>query len=1140
MANKIVSLLLQVKNKLSPGTKEATADLEKLENRSRSLERELNRLENAKKAAEGLDAARKAALDAEKAFDKAQLEVEELKIALKSEKTPELAVALVKARDSARDAKKEWRESAKNVTQLEKAVQSAGGDLNNLGETQKRLNTEITKTSGAVKYNKQQLDKSRGSLEETAKSSEKVGNSFKNLVAKAAALVGIVAIVNRVRAAMTSLATSVWETGNQFEQFEKRLNATEFGYIEEFIRTAPLGLDDVADAFLRLKNFGMDPMDGTLQALVDKNAQLGGSMEDLNGIILQLGQGWTKQKLQSQDIIAIMERGIPVWDLLSDALGKTAGEVQDMVSAGQIGRREIKLLIDAMGDSAVGAAADQMDSMTGAVAMLQSQFTVFYKEIADAGVWEYIKGQLAELTSYIDEMARNGQLKEFAKNISDGFIAAAEATRSFVTTIYDLRGVLGLVAKAWLGLKIASWAGQLSNAGKGFVGLAGSAAAATTAMKALATAMKATVALAIVQGVWEITTAYKDLKIAVAELDKTKAAEAQSSAELANRYKEISEATGVTVKNMKDLDAAIDSGSIVIDELTNQYLSAEQATKLFAQRQQELQQEVGKASVDAERLSGSYRQVSESLKEAVEDNSKLASVLKKELLTSLNAGVEGIGGFALALKSAEQQGSLTAEQISTELKASIASLSDEEQARFGKLIEQAMKQVASGADSAGLRVKDLQGMLDSLNTSRVESALKKLGVTSQAEFAKMAAASKEAFEVIQQSGAPLEDQRKAFLAYAKTAIEANKDVADAQRANVVEQLRVVAASLGMSDQLRELIGLQQELGDQGVTSGEQIRRGAESGADGMNELSDATEQATGRTQGLGMALANLLNGARDDLLQLSEATAALFDSKLGIESSGVLTETEALKAAIAGLKNEIGDMYLAAARPDFTGISSFISKVNQAHGTSKLAFQEQKLAAVQLIQEMNNAGNVTQGTINKASAALSQLNLLGQEDLGPLRSALDSANSKLQAMNDNAKSTLDSLQNQLDRLQDNQAAIQQRDYQHKRTQLVNAIEDARRIRNQNAAKQHTEALSLLEKVRNEQNKQLQKSQQEQRAQEQARRQSEQQAAKQTTAASKKVDISLNLNGKKTNLSAANQSEADALLRILEQAGMTTL
>src|SRR5690554_6687194 len=810
-------------------------------------------------------------------------------------------------------------------------------------------------------------------------------------------------------------------------------------------------------------------------------------------------------------MLGLIQEGIPAWDMLAEAMGKTVPELKKMAGAGQLGRKEIGLLIDTIGSSAEGAGTG-ITNLSHMVTKLQDRFTLFYKGIADAGVWEYLKTQITELTNYIDEMARNGQLKEFAKTISDGFIAAAEATKSFVTTIYDLRGVLGLVAKAWLYLKIASWAGQLSSAAKGFVGLAGSAGTATAAMKALATAMKATVALAIVQGVWEITTAYKDLKIAVAELDKTKAAEAESSAELANRYKEISEATGVTVKNMKQLDAAIASGSIVIDELTNQYLSAEQATKLFAQRQQELQQEIGKTEINADRLSGSYNQVSTALKEVIEDNSKLGGVLKNELLTSLNAGIEGIGGFALALKSAEQQGSLTAEQISTELKASIASLSDEEQTRFGGLIEQAMKQVANSSDSAGLRVKDLQGMLDSLNTSRVESALKKLGVTSQAEFAKMAAAAKEAFETIKQSDAPLEDQRQAFLAYAKTAIEANKNVTAAQRANVEEQLRVVAASLGMSDQLRELIGLQQQLGEQGEQSGEQVRRGAQGGADGMNELSDATEQATGRTQGLGSALANLLNGARDDLLQLSEATAALFDSKLGIESSGVLTETEALKAAIAGLKNEIGDMYLAAARPDFTGISSFISKVNQAHGTSKLAFQEQKLAAVQLIQEMNNAGNVTQGTINKASAALSQLNLLGQEDLGPLRSALDSANSKLQAMNDNAKSTLDSLQNELDRLQDNQAAIQQRDYQNKRTELVNAIEDARRMGNQEAIKQYTEALSVLEKVRKEQNKQLQKSQQEQRA----REQQQQQAAKQSTAASKKVDISLNLNGKKTN------------------------
>src|SRR5690554_4189233 len=426
------------------------------------------------------------------------------------------------------------------------------------------------------------------------------------------------------------------------------------------------------------------------------------------------------------------------------------------------------------------------------------------------------------------------------------------------------------------------------------------------------------------------------------------------------------------------------------------------------------------------------------------------------------------------------------------------------------------------------------------NTSRVEAAFKRLGITSQAEFAKMAAAAKEAFETIKQSGAPLEDQRQAFLAYAKTAIEANKNVTAAQRDNAIEQLKVIAISLGMIDQLEQLIGLQQQLGDQGEQTGEQIRRGVDSGTEGMENLSDATREAAGRTEGLGNALANLIAGSRNDLLELSEATAALFDQRMGFNTGGVVSDIEALRSAIASTRDELTNTYLVASKPDFTGISSFINKVGEAHKTSKLAFQEQKLEALRLTEAMSDAGNITQGTINRASGALNRLKLLGDEDLSTLRSALDSANSKLKAMDDSAKSTLDNLRNELDRLQDNQAAIQQRDYQNKRQELVDAIEDARRMGNQNAVKQYTEALSVLEKVRNEQNKQLQKSQQEQRAQEQARRQSEQQAAKQTTAASKKVDISLNLNGKKTNLSAADQSEADALLRILEQAGMTTL
>ena len=52
MANKIVSLLLQVKNAISPGVKEASDDLRDLNKRTTELESSLNKFDTALEAVE--------------------------------------------------------------------------------------------------------------------------------------------------------------------------------------------------------------------------------------------------------------------------------------------------------------------------------------------------------------------------------------------------------------------------------------------------------------------------------------------------------------------------------------------------------------------------------------------------------------------------------------------------------------------------------------------------------------------------------------------------------------------------------------------------------------------------------------------------------------------------------------------------------------------------------------------------------------------------------------------------------------------------------------------------------------------------------------------------------------------------------
>ncbi|MCW7551298.1 hypothetical protein NX722_01305 [Endozoicomonas gorgoniicola] len=100
----------------------------------------------------------------------------------------------------------------------------------------------------------------------------------------------------------------VLQTGEQFERLEVQMKAImgsiEEGdraieWIKEFTKNTPLELQQVADAFTALKNFGLDPMDGTLQAIVDQTSKLGGGMERLNGISLTQGGKHIKSIMQT-------------------------------------------------------------------------------------------------------------------------------------------------------------------------------------------------------------------------------------------------------------------------------------------------------------------------------------------------------------------------------------------------------------------------------------------------------------------------------------------------------------------------------------------------------------------------------------------------------------------------------------------------------------------------------------------------------------------------------------------------------------------------------------------------------------------------------------------------------------------------
>lgn len=253
--------------------------------------------------------------------------------------------------------------------------------------------------------------------------------------------------VSRLSTAIGSFPGDIIRTGATFENLTVQLTALEgsadgaeraLAWIKRFARDTPLSLEQVTKSYADLKNFGLDPTNGTLQALTDTMAMSGKGAEHMSGIILAVGQAWSKQKLQGEEILQLVERGVPVWDLLSKATGKSVGELNKLSSAGKLGRKEIQLLIDAMGKRAAGQAdkmAQTFDGLTGKISDTWQQFQLL---VADSGWFDFVKKNTEELGKAFDDFMNSDRAKRYASAISNFMVRTAQAIGRFGRSVWRM------------------------------------------------------------------------------------------------------------------------------------------------------------------------------------------------------------------------------------------------------------------------------------------------------------------------------------------------------------------------------------------------------------------------------------------------------------------------------------------------------------------------------------------------------------------------------------------------------------------------------------------------------------------------------------------------------------------------------
>jgi len=316
------------------------------------------------------------------------------------------------------------------------------------------------------------LEKVRAKTAETAQAqadaasrSGILGSAWTKLAAIGATLVGYLSITSAVTGIknLLGLADASEKTRIRLAALYGGAEAgnAAFAKLREISQANGTEFAATAEAATRLKSFGIDPLNGSLQALIDQNARLGGSQETLQGIILAVGQAWSKQKLQGEEILQLVERGVPVWDLLSKATGKNVQELQKLSEAGKLGRTEISALVQEIGRSAQGAAAQSLGTFGGLIVQLRDKWQQFLQSVADVGALDFAKQQLTGLIDEAKRLAADGTLTQWAKSTADGIKTVTGIITGGIKAAYDYSGAIIALSKAYATIKVSQLTAEL-------------------------------------------------------------------------------------------------------------------------------------------------------------------------------------------------------------------------------------------------------------------------------------------------------------------------------------------------------------------------------------------------------------------------------------------------------------------------------------------------------------------------------------------------------------------------------------------------------------------------------------------------------------------------------------------------------
>ncbi|PJK00846.1 hypothetical protein CO641_02430 [Lysobacteraceae bacterium NML91-0213] len=305
------------------------------------------------------------------------------------------------------------------------------------------------------------------------------GNSVTGIFRRLGPLITSVFGFFSVRGMVSGLRSIVRE-GSEAEQELGQLNAVlastgrqaEFAggelqaLAENLARTSRFSAGEIINAETRLlsyTNIMREQFPQAMQIVVDQSARLNMSLEQSAETVGRALQTPTKA------MEALGRQGF----VLEDSQKRLLAQLE---ATGQTAKAQA-IIMDLLVESYGGAAtAQKVGTIAGLWKGLQETFRDFQTDVANRGVFDYLKKQLSDLAAALARMGRDGTLALWAQRVADSIVRTGEAAKNFALQLRPVgEAVLGftqvlarhvdqviLLAKVYATLKLAQLASQFA------------------------------------------------------------------------------------------------------------------------------------------------------------------------------------------------------------------------------------------------------------------------------------------------------------------------------------------------------------------------------------------------------------------------------------------------------------------------------------------------------------------------------------------------------------------------------------------------------------------------------------------------------------------------------------------------------